>query len=90
MEENEKLEYANLIINELIKKKNNISYKEIKELFNYTICCLEEKLTLQNERENNMDELIKEVKELKEINQKILDILVFKNSRNRANLNEKN
>ena len=37
-----------------------------------------------------MDELIKEVKELKEINQKILDILVFKNSRNRANLNEKN
>ena len=28
-----------------------------------------------------MEELIKEVKELKEINQKILDILVFQNSK---------
>lgn len=48
MEEHEKLEYANLIINELIKKKDNLSYKEIEEIFDYTINCLKEKFTLQN------------------------------------------
>lgn len=48
MEDYEKKEYANLIVNELIKKKDNLSYKEIEEIFAYTINCLKEKLTLQN------------------------------------------
>ena len=48
MEEYEKAEYANLIINELIKRKNDISYKELEEIFEYTIYRLKNKFTLQN------------------------------------------
>ena len=48
MEENEKIEYANLIINELIKKKDNLSYKQLEEIFKYTINCLKEKIILQS------------------------------------------
>ena len=48
MESYEKEEYVNLIINDLIKKNDNLSYKEIEEIFDYTINCLKEKFTLQN------------------------------------------
>lgn len=48
MEEDEKNECANIILNELIKKKSNISYKDVEEIFRYTIDCLKEKITLQS------------------------------------------
>ena len=48
MPEYEKVEYSNLILNMLAQKKSNISYKEIEEIFEYTIHCLKDKFTLQS------------------------------------------
>lgn len=48
MIEGEKIEYSNKILNEMLKSKSNISYKEIEEIFEYTLYCLKEKFTLQS------------------------------------------